>query len=61
LEEDAGKSTKVFLYAQKKIKAGDELFYDYGLQLEGKITKQIKKDYECRCGSKKCRGTMLAC
>ena len=61
LEEDAKKSTRVFLYAKKNIKSGDELFYDYGLQLEGKITKEIKKDYECRCGSKKCRGTMLAC
>ena len=61
LEEDAGKKTKVFLYAKKNIKAGEELFYDYGLQLEGKITKAVKKDYECRCGNKKCRGTMLAC
>lgn len=60
LEEDAGKKTKVFLYAKKNIKAGEELFYDYGLQLEGKITKAVKKDYECRCGNKKCRGTMLA-
>jgi SET domain-containing protein len=61
LEEDAGKTTKVFLYAKKNIKAGEELFYDYGLHVEGKITKEIKKDYACRCGSKKCRGTMLAC
>lgn len=60
LEEDAGKRTRVFLYAKKTINAGEELFYDYGLQLEGKITKAVKKDYECRCGSKKCRGTMLA-
>lgn len=61
LEEDAHKTTKVFLYAKKNIKMGDELFYDYGLQLEGKITKKVKNDYECRCGSKNCRGTMLAC
>ena len=60
LEEDFGKSTRVFLYAKKNIKAGDELFYDYGLVIEGKISKKLKKDYECRCGNKKCRGTMLA-
>ena len=34
--------------------------YDYSLDIEGRITKQMKKDYECRCGAKKCRGTMLA-
>ena len=60
LEEDFGKTTRVFLYAKKKIKKGEELFYDYGLVVDEKMTKQLKKDYECRCGAKHCRGTMLA-
>ena len=60
IEEDFKRGTKVFLYARKNIREGDELFYDYGLQIEGKITKSLKKDYECHCGKKKCRGTMLA-
>ncbi len=60
LEEDFGKTTRVFLYAKKDIAAGDELFYDYGLVVEGKQTKKLKKEYECRCGQKKCRKTMLA-
>jgi SET domain-containing protein len=60
LEEDFGKTTKVFLYAKKDIDAGDELFYDYGLIVEGKQTKKLKKEYECRCGKKNCRKTMLA-
>lgn len=51
--------SRVFLVAKKKIKPEEELFYDYSLSIDGKITKSIKKDYECRCGSKKCRGTML--
>jgi SET domain-containing protein len=50
----------VFLFARKNIKAGDELFYDYSLDVEGKQTKALKKDYRCCCGSKKCRGTMLS-
>jgi SET domain-containing protein len=50
----------VFLYAKKDIAAGDELFYDYGLVVEGKQTKKLKKEYECRCGQKNCRKTMLA-
>jgi hypothetical protein len=27
--------------------------------MDGRITAQEKKNYECRCGSKACRGTML--
>jgi SET domain-containing protein len=60
LEEDFGKTTRVFLYAKKDIAVGDELFYDYGLVVEGKQTKKLKKEYECRCGQKNCRKTMLA-
>ena len=50
----------VFLFAKKNIKMGEELFYDYSLDVEGKRTKAVKEDYLCRCGSKKCRGTMLS-
>ena len=50
----------VFLFAKKNIKVGEELFYDYSLDVEGKRTKALKEDYLCRCGSKKCRGTMLS-
>jgi SET domain-containing protein len=60
IEEDVGKKSGVFLYAKKNIKAGEELFYDYGLSIEGKITKALKKDYQCHCGHKNCRGTMLS-
>jgi uncharacterized protein len=56
-DEAAG---RVFIKALRDIAPGDELNYDYGLVLEGRHTKKIKKDYECRCGSKKCRGTMLS-
>jgi SET domain-containing protein len=55
-----GDKLRVFLFAKKNIKAGTELFYDYNLDVEGKKTKAVKKDYLCRCGKKKCRGTMLS-
>jgi uncharacterized protein len=51
---------RVFIRALKDIKAGDELFYDYGLVIDERYTPKLKKEYECRCGSANCRGTMLA-
>jgi uncharacterized protein len=49
----------VYINARRDIAAGTELNYDYRLQLDGKVTKKDKRNYECRCGAKKCRGTML--
>ena len=51
---------RVFIKALRKLKAGEELFYDYGLVIDERHTPQLKKDYECRCGSASCRRTMLA-
>ncbi len=51
---------RVFIHALRDIKRGEELNYDYGLVIDDKLTKQLKKAYECRCGHPTCRGTMLA-
>lgn len=51
---------RVYIHALRDIARGEELNYDYGLVIDDKLTKQMKKDYECRCGSPSCRGTMLA-
>jgi len=51
----------VFLTALRDIKAGEELSYDYGLMIDSRKTKKLKKEYACLCGANNCRGTMLAC
>ena len=51
---------RVWLVALRNIKVGEELFFDYGLVIEERYTPALKKRFECRCGAKACRGTMLA-
>ena len=51
---------RVNIYALRDIKRGEELNYDYGLVVDDKQTKALKKAYECRCGAETCRHTMLA-
>jgi SET domain-containing protein len=62
LEEDDGddrRKDKVFIEAIRDIAPGEELSYNYGITLEEKHTKELKKIWECRCGSPNCTGTML--
>lgn len=51
---------RVFIKALRSIKPGEELFYDYGLVIDERYTPKLKKRFECRCGAKDCRGTMLS-
>lgn len=56
-DEEGG---RIFIRARRAIKAGEELNYDYGLVIDEPLTPALKAEYPCHCGSKKCRGTLLA-
>lgn len=51
---------RVFLQALRDIDIGEELFFDYGLIIDARLTPKLKKEYACWCGADACRGTMLA-
>jgi SET domain-containing protein len=51
---------RIFIDAKKSIAAGTELVYDYQYERSDDHTEADEKIYRCRCGSPKCRGTILA-
>ena len=51
---------RIFITALRTIKAGEEVNYDYGLIIDERYTAKLKKEFPCWCGSKSCRGTLLA-
>ena len=50
---------QVFIDAGRDIKPGEELTYDYNLQIGEKHTKKAKREHACFCRARRCRGTML--
>lgn len=45
---------QIFIYAMKDIKAGEELFFDYGFDLDS------YEDHPCKCGSANCVGYIVS-
>ena len=52
--EVSGTGLKIWVYAIKDIKKGEELSYDYGFGYD-----EYYKDFPCRCGSNNCVGYIV--
>ena len=57
--ESAIENRRVFIDAVRAIKPGEELGYDYEIGRDKDDPPNVDEIYACRCGSPKCRGTML--
>ncbi|WP_420240929.1 SET domain-containing protein [Roseiterribacter gracilis] len=52
---------RIWIYALRDIKVGEELAYDYQFERTGsaRLDAQLEKFYACRCGAERCRGSLL--
>jgi SET domain-containing protein len=51
---------RIFIEARRRIEPGEELTYDYHLELDARERRKSAQLYPCRCGSRRCRGTLAA-
>jgi SET domain-containing protein len=51
---------RIYIEAIRTIQPGTELAYDYAYERSDDCDEETERLYVCRCGSKKCRGTILA-
>ena len=60
-EDESGdpRRDRVLIQTLRPIRAGEELVYDYGITLDERHTPRLKRIWACRCGARKCTGTML--
>ena len=50
---------RIYIETLRAIRPGEELSYNYRIELEEKHTPEMKRLYECRCGARRCKGTIL--
>ncbi|HEX5438266.1 MAG TPA: SET domain-containing protein-lysine N-methyltransferase [Gemmatimonadaceae bacterium] len=51
---------RIYIEAIRSIAPGTELCYDYAYERADDADEETERLYVCHCGSKKCRGTILA-
>ena len=58
-EDGDRRKDRVLIETIRPLRAGDELTYDYGIDVGERITLKLKQLWACRCGAPRCIGTML--
>jgi len=53
------RNERIMIRTTRRIRAGEELTYDYGISLDEPHTSKMKRIWACRCGARDCTGTML--
>ncbi len=51
LTKSAGRASAggIFIYALRNLRPGEELFYDYAMEIDEPRTKELEKEHECVC------------
>ncbi len=52
-------ASQMWLVALRDIQRGEELGYDYAIELDERHTPANKRRFPCDCGELRCRGTLL--
>ena len=50
---------RIYIEAIRRIRAGEELGYDYNISLEDRHSAAEQRRWACLCGARTCRGTLL--
>lgn len=50
---------RIYIETLRAIRPGEELSYNYRIELEERHTPELKRLYQCRCGARHCKGTIL--
>ncbi len=51
---------RVYIETLRRIRKGEELVFDYALELSHEVSRAERERWRCRCGARHCRGSMLA-
>ena len=50
---------RIYIETLHAIRPGEEISYNYRIELEERHTPELKRLYRCRCGARRCKGTIL--
>jgi SET domain-containing protein len=50
---------RIFITSIRDIRGGEELTYDYNMEAPSPLPRDWRRRYACRCGTPRCRGTIV--